>query len=406
MIPGVSGAHKMKPYLNDLHPLTVTAFLMPMIAQPSGLGLAPLLVIAGIWSLFTDARNHDLTSIFKTPLVPLLAGFLTYALISSLWAPDMIRALRTFLLLAVGSCFGLALLHQAKAVNTRDQQRIGNALLIGMFFGILALFAGYIYGKITGIPLWGGVDEDPARKLSHAATVLNLMFWPTAQVLYNRRAFKTLIALASVIIILFYLVEHSASLSAMLISGLAFFMIRQFGIKAIKPIALLAGMSIFTMPFLTELIPSFDQMISMANENGVNPASFHRLFIWRFATDNIWTYPWLGWGLDASRNIPGAKELILWGIETMPLHPHNEALQVWLELGAAGAIAVTVIVYKILSRTGSAFNLAYAVSYLIYAMLSYGAWQGWWFAAAWLVAALMTATSKKAIPSAHSPVKN
>jgi len=401
----------MRHYLQQLHPLSVAAFLIPFIVQPSGLALAPLLVVVGLWSLINSARNHDLALIFKTPLVPLLAGFLAYAFISSLWAPDIVRALRTVLLLTVASCFGLALLHQAKTVDDVNQRRIEKALLIGMFFGILALFAGFIYGKVTNVPLWGNVDENPIRKLSHAATVLSLMFWPTAQVLYNRRAFKTLIALASVIIILFYLVEHSASLSAILISGLSFFMIRQFGIKSIKPVALLVGLSIFMMPFLTELIPSSDQMISMANENAVNPASFHRLFIWRFATDNIWTYPWLGWGLDASRAIPGAKNLILWGVETMPLHPHNGALQIWLELGAVGAVAVTILVYKIISSTGSAFNLAYAISYLIYAMLSYGTWQGWWFAAAWLLAALMAATSKKPNPenlnpATHNPVKN
>jgi len=401
----------MRQYLQHLHPLSVTAFLIPFIVQPSGLALAPLLVVVGLWSLLNNARNHNLAIIFKTPLVPLLAGFLAYALISSLWAPDMVRALRTVLLLTVASCLGLALLHQAKTVNDADQRRIENALLIGMYFGILALLSGFIYGKITNVPLWGNVDENPISKLSHAATALSLMFWPTAQVLFNRRSFKTLIVLAAVLIILFYLVEHSASLSAILISGTAFFMIRQFGIKSIKPLALLVGLSLFLMPFLTELIPSFDQMISIAKENDINPANFHRLFIWRFATDNIWAYPWFGWGLDASRVIPGAKELILWGVETMPLHPHNGALQVWLELGAVGAVTVTILVYKILSNTGSAFNLAYAVSYLIYAMLSYGAWQGWWFAAAWLVAALMAATSKKPNLSnynsaIHNPVKN
>jgi O-antigen ligase len=75
-------------------------------------------------------------------------------------------------------------------------------------------------------------------------------------------------------------------------------------------------------------------------------SAVHRFAIWHFAIDRIAERPLLGWGLDASRALPGGSDLIedprlpelarmggLW----MPLHPHNPALQWRLELGLPGA---------------------------------------------------------------------
>ena len=62
----------------------------------------------------------------------------------------------------------------------------------------------------------------------------------------------------------------------------------------------------------------------------------HRLLIWSFTGDRIAERPLTGWGLDASRAIPGGRDPIRPGEAWMPLHPHNAALQLWLELGAPG----------------------------------------------------------------------
>ena len=76
-----------------------------------------------------------------------------------------------------------------------------------------------------------------------------------------------------------------------------------------------------------------------------------RVAIWRFTTERVVERPWLGWGMDASRMWPGV----------IPLHPHNAALQVWLELGVVGAACAAV-----------------AIAYLTIGALSFGVWQEWW----------------------------
>ena len=123
----------------------------------------------------------------------------------------------------------------------------------------------------------------------------------------------------------------------------------------------------------------------------------HRLGIWRHVAGKALERPWRGHGFDASRYLGRAGETVkaLKGrprLEALPLHPHNAALQLWLELGIIGIAAFLLIfagiVRTIWSHGGHAILGAAATaslaSYLTVALLSFGVWQSWWHATAWL----------------------
>jgi O-antigen ligase len=79
-------------------------------------------------------------------------------------------------------------------------------------------------------------------------------------------------------------------------------------------------------------------------------------------------------------------------IQVLPLHPHNGALQVWLELGGIGALIAAALAWSLggaaaRSRCPPAAAGALA-SAAVTAMLSFGAWQAWWIAAMLLAAAV------------------
>ena len=96
----------------------------------------------------------------------------------------------------------------------------------------------------------------------------------------------------------------------------------------------------------------------------------------------------VGWGLDASRSIPGGKDESRPGEAHLPLHPHNAALQAWLELGAPGAALMAVFLALLWRRlaipTGRGFTppppreawRRPSAS----AFAAYGIWQEWWLA--------------------------
>ena len=82
--------------------------------------------------------------------------------------------------------------------------------------------------------------------------------------------------------------------------------------------------------------------------------------------------------MDASRVLPG-----------VPLHPHDAALQLWVELGLVGVALAAVFWAYLLSRidryvvadrdlAGAAGGSAGA--YLTIGALSFGIWQEWWLA--------------------------
>jgi O-antigen ligase len=130
-------------------------------------------------------------------------------------------------------------------------------------------------------------------------------------------------------------------------------------------------------------------------------STHHRLVIWRFTAERIAERPFLGWGFDGSRSVPGGDEDLGVGETALPLHPHNAALQWWLELGLPGAAIgaafllalVRAIVRDLPDRPSAAAALGLLVSGTVVANVSYGIWQGWWLAALALSAALMVAVA-------------
>jgi O-antigen ligase len=102
-----------------------------------------------------------------------------------------------------------------------------------------------------------------------------------------------------------------------------------------------------------------------------------RLDIWTFSAAKIVEKPWMGWGLDASRTFGSA----------ISLHTHDAAIQIWLELGAVGAVIVAAFWIGVWSaiellarrdRTAAAAAAGAATAYLAIGGLSFGVWQEWW----------------------------
>ncbi len=74
--------------------------------------------------------------------------------------------------------------------------------------------------------------------------------------------------------------------------------------------------------------------------------------------------------------------------EILPLHPHDAVLQIWLELGAAGALAAAVAVlvplrrcYRRLEGRAAAPVAAAAAAGTAAVLASFGIWQEWWISA-------------------------
>jgi O-antigen ligase len=97
---------------------------------------------------------------------------------------------------------------------------------------------------------------------------------------------------------------------------------------------------------------------------------------------------------------PAQREfLVLPHVEVMPLHPHNGALQLWLELGGIGALIGAALMLALgfaASRSAApAVGVGMLASAAVTGMLSFGLWQAWWFAS--LLLAIVSLTTQKGI---------
>jgi O-antigen ligase len=237
--------------------------------------------------------------------------------------------------------------------------------------------------------------------LKPAATVAAILFWP-ALVLLHRSGIGWiwLLVCAIVMIVMNVLIGSDAALLGLVIGGIFFGLglLRSHTTGWILGVAVAA--SIIAAPWLPGLLP--DPRISVSGIEYLPNSAVHRIFIWQTTARHIHERPWLGHGFDTSRNLypqsasmsfslpkqtKGGLEMIKG--EPIPLHPHNMVLQVWLELGAAGAILLLATLLTILAailrglpeKMERAAGYGFFVTALVVAGVSYGAWQAWWLSA-------------------------
>jgi hypothetical protein len=117
--------------------------------------------------------------------------------------------------------------------------------------------------------------------------------------------------------------------------------------------------------------------------------SLHRLVMWSYVKEKIIEKPMLGHGFFSSRNI--ANEHLITTNKTnyqlISLHPHNNILQIWLELGLIGLTIFFVFIKFLLKKIYlidkynhkvATVSLISFFQIFIIGHLSYGFWQSWW----------------------------
>ncbi len=125
----------------------------------------------------------------------------------------------------------------------------------------------------------------------------------------------------------------------------------------------------FAMPFIWESV----QSIGILN----NPSTGGRIEIWHGLSSIIvqnWGY---GWGYDVTRfiELPISHVFIA---DEKTLHPHNMAIQVWVEFGVMGALGLAFVWFQLFRTATSPIMIVTLVGLFIIGSLSYGVWQNDW----------------------------
>jgi len=362
----------------------------------ASMGITVLVALAGLAGLVAwISANRPPIALPRLPLIT-LAALIVWAAISSLWALNEPKAFILCLRLFALCLAGLSLLYASHGYSPRIRARLNNALMAGYTLGLLALVIGFIYIKQTGDSLWGSYFNDPLTTLNNGAVIMALLLWPVAMIVWSRIHPAAAVLLVGIVASGLLFLSSGASLLSIASGLIAFVLVFAFGRPAGLAIGvIIAGLIVMAPP----VMENFSHSESLKNLAMDAPTSVeHRLLMWDFVTSKIAENPLLGWGMDSSRNLPQDAFRLAPNMEIMPLHPHNAALQIRLELGWPGIIIAAALILTIfqsilnadLPKFQIAIRVAAASAYLSVGAVSYGVWQNWWIAMAWALAATVT----------------
>jgi O-antigen ligase len=349
--------------------------------------------------------------------VPLLA----WMLVSGFWSLDAHAALSLALRLAGLFLAGTAIVLWFRSVPL---ERLGWSLpaLAGGFTVVavvvivdLALLKGEI-AKHLHAPQ--ASNYDLALFYGRGATIHSILLVPLTLGLW--RAGWRSVAIGQFLVgaaamLLTSSLSAKMALGTALVVGAAVFVLPALRFALLALLALLVA----ALPFVLPYRPDPAETCWLADNKA---SALHRLYIWDFAAERIAEKPVLGWGLDASRRMPGGDEkVVIWRCDAegkptgahprvdgtlMPLHPHNAILQFWLELGGIGAAIAALTVGLLLFRTftvaawrnrwaQAGFTGAFFGG-LSVALVSFGIWQEWFLSAFFVAAGVAVLAARQA----------
>jgi O-antigen ligase len=336
------------------------------------------------------------------PMAIILFAALIWAAVSTTWSPyhPAKPGNNTILKLA----FEVPLYWSAISAARRADPRLRTRALHILAFGCAAFGLVFLEEAATRGAVYKAlhVYYEPIRpdlaesNVGHSTFVLGLL-WPLAALGAPRRLrpWLTLVMVAGTFAAA-KVFDADAPVVGLALAPLTALVVWRWPATAPKVLAGLAATLFLVMPGLVWAVRrSFDYA---ALENSLPKTDSLRMDYWSHAIDWLAIHPLRGWGLEASRMFgPG-----------IVLHPHNVPLQIWLELGAVGAIAAAAfwgLAFARLSRPApslaAAATAASAVVYVLFGV-NFGVWQEWWLGLGALVATLAVMVAEPPAPAGET----
>lgn len=364
----------------------VIAATTPLISYAGNLGLAPLVGVAGLLCVM------DIGSPRRWPLgVWALLALLIWALASYAWSPlapsthallrkpDSVTGLKLAFELLLYGAFVAGMARIGPRGGDGAMAILG--LTLGLMLVLLAVEAASgmavfrFMRNAIGAPLR---DDFLIHRVARCCYVACVLLWPLGGWLLMKGRRLLACALWVAVLGTSILLRVDSPVIALFLASAAAAVVWLWGRAASLS---LAGGTVLYLMFAPVFVTAAAPLAALGKASWGS-----RIEIWRFAVGETAHKPLFGWGLDASR---------FWA-DRIPLHPHDAAIQIWLELGVIGVVIAAAFgawFFNGLGRAAATDRLAAAagagsaVAFLTIDALSFGVWQEWWLAVAAIAAA-------------------
>jgi O-antigen ligase len=389
--------------------LGVAAPSLLIIASQSTQVSVPLGCVLAAGLLAAQGRGGDLNRAMRaeaaTSLGLCLGVLLAVIAASAAWAPHPLYSLGVAGQIALIAATALVGLAAVPAVAPRAGLWLAAGVALTAVLVVVELRLGAPLRALLGAQI------SPSR-LNHAAIAAVVLAWPAALALAGRGrrwAAAGLAVLAAGAAVTSWAQASVLGVAAGVAAfGLAW-LIGRAGVWLVTAVmvALVAATPVL-MARAGDLIPE-------AAHGLIKASGWERVQIWHRFAEAV-SDRWLaGYGIQASRHLAEVRPVELLPTETFnPLtagHTHNVALQIWVELGATGAVLLAALLVLVGSRiarlpgAARAFALATVASLYAIGYVSHGAWQVWWLALIALAAVWMRVAIIEAAQAGGSPAR-
>jgi exopolysaccharide production protein ExoQ len=366
--------------------LTVAFALAPPLLAVAPLGMAPLLIAAGVLGYAAERIQSG-----RWPHIPvgptvIFAIFLVWCALSLIWDLNPGSGARKLVdvVLAVASL--LALLSLAKRINPEQSRRLCWTLVGGMLAGFVLLAIETLFDfPLYRLVMGGNPKLADLVEAKRSVDALPLLVWPACLALAQLGRPWLGALLAAVFAVACIKLTASSATMGMVLSIVVFAACFASTLWVRRLLVLTTVLAFILIIPLS--IVAYDKGGTTAH--WLKHSGQHRVEIWHFAAEKALERPLFGWGFNASRYVPNGDAVSHFlppSQSLIPLHPHDAFLQVWLEIGAVGAIIVGGILLLGLRAVGqwpaavARFSLPGYAAGLVVAGLAFGIWQSWWMA--------------------------
>ena len=391
-----AGAPALARRLADLTALLLGAVLPVLMvvankSAPATLGLAALCATA---AALLAGRGRALATrwraLLASPTAALVAGVVGLMVLSYAWTIAPALTIRGLVEGLPELVFALALAAAWPLVARAGDQR-------WLVWGVAGAGLLILAEHAAGMPLHAIVRaRGEAWDLKRSAVPPLLLLWPAVALLWRGRR-RVAVAVLVAAVAAGIAAAHSGAPGAALAMGAGLFAL---ALVLPRPALGLTGLGLavlvlcapWTGSILSRALPP-DARAELREEHAE-----HRLAIWTAFEHRGFDRPWLGHGFDASFKVaetprPGGAPPPEDSAHIVGFHPHDVLLQFWVELGALGLAAASVVLVAVLSRLrrrrgpALAARLGLLVAVVGVGLVGLSAWQPWWIAS--IAAALL-----------------
>ena len=381
------------PALRWAEPLILfLTFALPVFSHKA---MVWLLVCCVLRLFFVQSWRLTFKTRYLLVLLPLCI-----CLTSFLWTIDVGETVERsvkLMILLMGLVIILSQAGDAAYVSIRWREgAILSGIITGLGLTLLHIVSGgYPLATIKGLNGLPADVTNSALTVIAVGVVLNLWYW----VVQGQKTIA--FGLCALTLAILLVSEALAALIAFGVAMIIFAVGVRVSVKTGVRLMRLIGGAIFLCPALL-IITGLD--FSPLAYAQLPTSALHRVEIYNFVLQQIAERPLTGWGFGTSGVMPGGKDQLIqgWG-ETLPLHPHNGSLQIWLELGALGAMAFWLLWDRTMCWIGdlSLDQISFAaisaaiMAYVTVSLFANSLWASWWIAFGiilifWIKASLST----------------